>query len=97
MVDSRSTILIFVGGWGNVAGSGVRWKIMFGFLGSSTDIDADQDVSPLSEDAVQVYNPVSSAFKSENICLRNCYIVKALLLLSIFREPVPLMVILGSY
>ena len=37
--------------------------MMFGFLGSSTDIDADQDVSPLSEEAVQVYNPVSSAFK----------------------------------
>ena len=37
--------------------------MMFGFLGSSTEIDADQDVSPLSEDAVQVYKPVSSAFR----------------------------------
>lgn len=49
-----STIFGFVGGFGNVAGSGVLWKIMFGFLGSSTDREADQDVSPLSELAVQV-------------------------------------------
>ncbi len=38
---------------------------MFGFLGFSTDSDADQDVSPLSELAVQVYKPVSSGVKSE--------------------------------
>ena len=37
---------------------------MFGFLGSSTDKLADQDVSPLSELAVQVYNAVSSGIKS---------------------------------
>ena len=35
-VDSLSTTLTAVGGWGKVAGSGVRWKMMFGFLGSST-------------------------------------------------------------
>ena len=63
VVDSLSTILTLFGGIGKVAGSGVLWKMMFGFLGSSTEIDADQDVSPLSEEAVQVYNPVSSAFK----------------------------------
>ena len=37
---------------------------MLGFLGSSTDKLADQDVSPLSELAVQVYNAVSSGIKS---------------------------------
>ena len=63
VVDSLSTILTLFGGIGKVAGSGVLWKMMFGFLGSSTEIDADQDVSPLSEEAVQVYKPVSSAFK----------------------------------
>ena len=52
---------------------------MFGFFGSSTEIEADQDVSPLSEDAVHVYSPVSSALR-----------------FSIFNDPVPLMVILGS-
>ena len=54
-----------VGACGKVAGSGVLWKIMFGFLGFSTESEADHDVSPLSELAVQVYNPVSSVFKSE--------------------------------
>jgi hypothetical protein len=49
-----------------VAGSGVL-KMIFGFLGFSTERDADHDVSPLSELAVQVYNPVSSVFKSEMI------------------------------
>ena len=52
---------------------------MFGFLGSSTEMEADQEVSPLSEEAVQVYSPVSSTFR-----------------FSIFNDPVPLMVILGS-
>ena len=80
VVDSLSTILTLFGGIGKVAGSGVLWKMMFGFLGSSTEIDADQDVSPLSEEAVQVYKPVSSAFK-----------------FSIFKDPVPLIEILGSY
>ena len=79
VVDSRSTILTLVGGKGKVAGSGVRWKMMLGFLGSSTEMEADQEVSPLSEDAVHVYSPVSSAFR-----------------FSIFNDPVPLIVILGS-
>ena len=48
-----------------MAGSGVRWKMMFGFLGSSTVMNADQDVSPDSELAVQVYIPVSDAARSE--------------------------------
>ena len=53
-VALRSTIFGLVGGFGNVAGSGVLWKMMFGFLGSSTESEADQEVSPLSELAVQV-------------------------------------------
>ena len=53
-VARRSTILGLVGGLGKVAGSGVLWKMMFGFLGSSTESEADQEVSPLSELAVQV-------------------------------------------
>ena len=64
-VDLRSTILGLVGGLGKVAGSGVLWNMMFGFLGSSTDKEADQEVSPLSELAVQVYKAVSSPTKSE--------------------------------
>lgn len=39
--------------------------MMFGFLGSSTVMKADQDVSPDSELAVQVYMPVSEAARSE--------------------------------
>ena len=35
----------------------------------------DQEVSPLSEDAVQVYRPVSSAFKSEIIGLNFLLVV----------------------
>ena len=66
-VARLSTILGLVGACGKVAGSGVLWKMIFGFLGFSTESDADQDVSPLSELAVQVYNPVSSVFKSEMI------------------------------
>ena len=66
-VARRSTILGLVGACGKVAGSGVLWKIMFGFLGFSTESEADHDVSPLSELAVQVYNPVSSVFKSEMV------------------------------
>lgn len=58
-VARRSTIFGLVGGFGKVAGSGVLWKMMFGFFGSSTESDADQDVSPLSELAVQVYKAVS--------------------------------------
>ena len=38
---------------------------MFGFLGSSTVMNADQDVSPDSELAVQVYIPVSEEARSE--------------------------------
>ena len=64
-VDLRSTILGLVGGLGKVAGSGVLWNMMLGFLGSSTDKEADQEVSPLSELAVQVYSAVSSLTKSE--------------------------------
>jgi hypothetical protein len=63
-VARRSTILGLVGACGNVDGSGVLWKMMLGFLGSSTDSDADQLVSPLSEEAVHVYRAVSSDFKS---------------------------------
>jgi hypothetical protein len=64
-VALRSTILGFVGGFGNVAGSGVLWKIMLGFFGSSTEREADQEVSPLSELAVQVYKAVSWGDRSE--------------------------------
>ena len=63
-VARRSTILGLVGGLGKVAGSGVLWKMMFGFLGSSTESDADQEVSPLSELAVQVYRAVSCGDRS---------------------------------
>ena len=38
---------------------------MLGFLGSSTVMKADQEVSPDSELAVQVYIPVSPASRSE--------------------------------
>ena len=38
---------------------------MFGFLGSSTVMNADQEVSPDSELAVQVYIPVSDTARSE--------------------------------
>ena len=72
-VVSLSTTRSMTGGRGKVAGSGVRWKMMLGFLGSSTDKEADQEVSPLSELAVQVYKAVSSPTKSEkkqgkNVC-----------------------------
>ena len=53
-IARRSTIFGLVGACGNVAGSGVLWKMMFGFLGFSTDSEADQDVSPDSALAVQV-------------------------------------------
>ena len=56
-----------------MAGSGVLWKMIFGFLGFSTESDADHDVSPLSELAVQVYNPVSSVFKSEMVNSHSFY------------------------
>ena len=65
LVLSLSTTLTLTGAGGKVAGSGVRWKMMFGFLGSSTVMNADQDVSPDSELAVQVYIPVSEAARSE--------------------------------
>ena len=52
---------------------------MFGFLGSSTDKLADQDVSPLSELAVQVYNAVSSGIKSirknTRLFFRKCILI----------------------
>ena len=38
---------------------------MLGFVGLSTDNEADQEVSPLSELAVQVYKAVSASFKSK--------------------------------
>jgi hypothetical protein len=37
---------------------------MFGFLGSSTESEADQEVSPLSELAVHVYKAVSWGVRS---------------------------------
>ena len=40
--------------------------MMLGFLGSSTDREADQDVSPDSELAVQVYRAVSDGRKSKH-------------------------------
>jgi hypothetical protein len=54
-----------VGGRGKVLGSGERWKMIFGFLGSSTVTWADQLVSPLAELAVHVYRPVSLGRRSE--------------------------------
>jgi len=66
-VALRSTTLGAVGAAGKVEGSGVLWKMMLGSLGSSTDKEADHEVSPLSELAVQVYNPVSDLFKSKEI------------------------------
>jgi hypothetical protein len=54
-----------VGGSGKVEGSGERWKMMFGFFGSSTVMWADQLVSPLAEVAVHVYRPVSPGPRSE--------------------------------
>lgn len=63
-VALRSTISGLVGGWGKVEGSGVLWKMMLGFLGSLTVKEADQEVSPLSELAVQVYKAESVDFKS---------------------------------
>ena len=53
-VARRSTILGLEGGCGKVEGSGVRWKMMLGLVGFSTESDADHEVSPLSELAVQV-------------------------------------------
>ena len=53
-VARLSTILGFDGGCGKVDGSGVRWKMMLGLVGFSTESDADHEVSPLSELAVQV-------------------------------------------
>ena len=53
-VARLSTILGLDGGWGNVDGSGVRWKMMLGLVGFSTESEADHEVSPLSELAVQV-------------------------------------------
>ena len=44
---------------------------MLGFLGSSTVMNADQEVSPDSELAVQVYIPVSEAAKSEDTEIGN--------------------------
>merc|ERR1719229_1732396 len=60
-VARRSTILGLDGGGGKVDGSGVRWKMMFGLVGFSTESEADHDVSPLSELAVHVYSAVSSS------------------------------------
>ena len=47
-----------------MAGSGVLWNIILGFFGSSTESEADQDVSPLSELAVHVYKAVSDFLRS---------------------------------
>ena len=68
-----ANLFTLVGACGKVAGSGVLWKMIFGFLGFSTESDADHDVSPLSELAVQVYNPVSSVFKSEMVNSHSFY------------------------
>ncbi len=84
-VALRSTILGFVGGFGNVAGSGVLWKIMLGFFGSSTEREADQEVSPLSELAVQVYKAVSWGDRSE--------IKHKSLLLFFFHFPVEMVIV----
>ena len=59
-----STTLGRVGAPGKVEGSGVLWKIALGSLGSSTDSEADHEVSPLSEEAVQVYRAVSDFLRS---------------------------------
>jgi hypothetical protein len=61
----RSVFPFPVGGRGKVEGSGERWKMMFGFFGSSTVMWADQLVSPLAEVAVHVYRPVSPGPRSE--------------------------------
>ena len=53
--------------WGKVDGSGVRWKMMLGFVGFSTESEADHDVSPLSELAVHVYRAVSSSRRSDEM------------------------------
>ena len=57
-------IVGFVGGPGKVEGSGVRWKTMEGFVGCSTISAADHFVSPVSDDAWQVYRPESEVRKS---------------------------------
>lgn len=53
------------GAAGNMAGSGARWSRDPG--DSSTLNDADQEVSPLSEDAVHVYKPESDTSSSRKI------------------------------
>lgn len=53
------------GAAGNMAGSGARWRRDPG--DSSTLNDADQDVSPLSEDAVHVYKPESDTSSSRKV------------------------------
>ena len=63
-VARLSTILGLEGGCGKVDGSGVRWKMMLGLVGFSTESDADHEVSPLSELAVHVYRAVSSSRRS---------------------------------
>jgi hypothetical protein len=60
---------------------------MFGFLGSSTDKLADQDVSPLSELAVQVYNAVSSGIKLSIISVPESFTLVRLDSLSITTFP----------
>lgn len=50
------------GGIGNVVGSGLRCKCAPGCF--STVRAADHDVSPLSDEAVHVYNPESLICKS---------------------------------
>ena len=52
VVSLRSNVIFNT--FGNVDGSGVRWKMMLGLVGFSTESDADHEVSPLSELAVHV-------------------------------------------
>lgn len=54
---------------GNFEKSGTRCTLEFD--DDSTDSVADHDVSPLSEYAIQVYNPESETLKSENVNYTN--------------------------
>ncbi len=65
-VSVMSDTIGFEGEPGNVEGSGVRWKITRGLVGDSTVREADQLVSPVSDVALHVYNPVSDWRRSEN-------------------------------
>ena len=64
VVSVKSATEGFDGGPGNVVGSGVRRKMMEGSVGVSTTRAALQDVSPVSLDALHVYQPVSALRRS---------------------------------